>query len=68
MIEVQSSDLAWVEYNWSGTLTIGFHSGGVYDYYGVPPSKYASLMNANSHGKYFHANIKRRYSYRKVSG
>jgi hypothetical protein len=68
MIEVQSSDLAGVDYSWSGTLTIVFHSGGVYDYYGVPYSEYAGLMNANSHGKYFHANIKKRYSYRKVSG
>ena len=31
MIEVQSSDLAGVDYDWSGTLTIAFHSGGVYE-------------------------------------
>ena len=47
---------------------IAFHSGGVYEYYGVPYSEYAGLMNAYSHGKYFHANIKKRYWYRKVSG
>jgi hypothetical protein len=68
MIEVQSSDLAAVDYDWFGTLTIAFHSGGVYEYYAVPYSEYAGLMRASSHGKYFHANIKGRYSYRKVSG
>ena len=68
MIAVQSSDLAGVEYDqWSALLTIAFHSGGVYEYYGVPYSEYSGLMNANSHGKYFHANIKGRYSFRRVS-
>ena len=37
MITVQSSDLAAVDYDWSGTLTIAFHSGSVYEYYHVPP-------------------------------
>ena len=68
MITVQSSDLAAVDYDWSGTLTIAFHSGGVYEYYGVPYSEYEALMNASSHGKYFHAHIKNQYSYRKISG
>jgi len=68
MITIQSSDLAGVDYSWSGTLTIAFHSGGVYEYYGVAYSEYAALMNASSHGKYFHAHIKGRYSYQKISG
>jgi len=68
MTAVQSSDLAVVDYDWSGTLTIAFHSGGVYEYYGVPYSEYEALMNASSHGKYFHAHIKGRYSYQKISG
>jgi KTSC domain-containing protein len=69
VITVQSSDLFAVEHdNWSGTLTIEFHSGGVYEYYNVPRSEYAGLMNASSHGKYFHAHIKDRYSCRKIAG
>ena len=68
MVAVQSSDLAAVGYNGWGTLVIEFHSGGVYEYYGVPYSEYVALMNASSHGKYFHANIKDRYSYRKIAG
>lgn len=66
MTAVQSSDLAAVDYDWSGTLTIAFHSGGVYEHYNVPLSEYASLMHASSHGRYFHAHIKNRYSYRRI--
>ena len=67
MIAVQSSNLAAIDYDGRGTLVIVFHSGGVYAYYGVPSSDYCGLMNASSHGKYFHAHIKGRYSYRKIS-
>lgn len=63
---VQSSNLRAVDYDWGGTLTIEFHSGGVYQYYGVPHSEYSALLNAPSHGKYFHAHIKNRYRWRRV--
>jgi hypothetical protein len=66
MIAVQSSDLRAVDYDWGGTLTIEFHSGGVYEYFNVPHSEYAGLMSASSHGKYFHAYIKNRYSCRRI--
>ena len=67
MIAIQSSDLAAVDYDWSGTLTIEFHSGGVYEYFNVPHSEYAGLMNASLHGKYFHAHIKNRYDYQRIA-
>ena len=67
MTAVQSSNLSSVDYDWSGTLTIEFHSGGVYEYYNVPPSEYAGLMNASSHGEYFHAHIKKRYDYQRIA-
>jgi len=66
MPAVQSSNLASVDYDWGGTLTIAFHSGGVYEYYGVPHSEYSGLLNAESHGKYFHARIKNRYRFRRI--
>lgn len=66
MTEVQSSDLRAVDYDWSGTLTIAFHSGGVYEYYDVPFAEYDGLMRASSPGKYFHAFIKKRYAYRRI--
>jgi hypothetical protein len=67
MIAVESSDLSSVDFDWSGTLTIEFHSGGVYEYYGVPASEYHDLLNASSHGKYFHAQIKDRYACRQIA-
>ena len=68
MTTVQSSNLAAIDYDWSGTLTIAFHNRGVYEYYHVPPSEYDGLMRASSHGSYFHAHVKKRYSYRKIAG
>jgi hypothetical protein len=67
MTAVQSSNLSSVDYDWSGTLTIAFHSGSVYEYYHVPPSEYNGLMSASSHGEYFHAHIKNRYAYRRIA-
>lgn len=66
-ISVSSSNIASVGYDsWSNTLEIGFHSGGVYQYYGVPYSEYAGLMEASSHGSYFHAHIRNCYRFRRI--
>jgi hypothetical protein len=67
MTPVQSSNLAAVGYG-GGVLTIAFLSGSIYEYYHVPYSEYVGLMQAGSHGKYFHANIRNSYSYRKIYG
>jgi hypothetical protein len=68
VIAVDSSNIAGVDYDeWTSTLVIAFNSGGIYEFYRVPRSVYAGLMNASSHGKYFHANIKGQYSYRRVA-
>lgn len=68
MIPLNSSDLRGAEYDAaSATLTIVFHDGSVYEYHGVPHSEYIGLLNASSHGRYFHAHIKDRYRYCKVS-
>ena len=48
------------------TLEIEFNSGSVYDYAGVPQGEYDGFMGADSKGKYFHANIKNRYSFVKL--
>jgi hypothetical protein len=65
---VESSNLASVGYDPSSmTLEIEFKKSGVYQYFEVPESVYEELMNANSHGEYFDANIKKAgYSYRKM--
>ena len=66
-IPVSSSNLASVGYDeMSHILEIEFRSGGVYQYSGVPRSEYEALMSASSLGSYFAANIRNRYSYRRV--
>lgn len=64
---VESSDLQSVGYDAAtNILEISFNSGGVYQYHGVPASVYQALMNAASHGQYFHAHIKDAYQYSKI--
>lgn len=65
MIPVSSSDLSSVGYE-NGTLYIAFHSGGLYSYSGVPEHIYSALLDAPSKGKFFHANIKNVYAYRRI--
>jgi len=63
-IPVSSSDLNSVGYDpKTGTLEIEFHSGGVYQYSGVPEEVFTQLMSAASHGKFFYAHIKNIYPY-----
>jgi hypothetical protein len=65
---VSSSNLKSVGYDEaSSTLEVEFLHGGIYQYSGVPETRYSSLMSAPSKGEYFDANIKKAgYSYRKV--
>lgn len=56
MIPVTSSNIHSVGYEGT-TLAVLFHSGGLYEYYGVPQSVYSSLMNASSKGGYLAAHI-----------
>ena len=64
---VVSSDLRAVGYDAARQiLEVEFHSGGIYQYFGVPSSVHGGLMQAGSKGRYFHAFIKDRYTYQKV--
>ena len=65
---VSSSNIASIGYDaGSQTLEIEFHTGGIYQYYGVPKSLYEDFMRASSHGTFFHQHIKGRYGDTKVS-
>lgn len=56
---VVSSDIRSIGYDGENqVLEIEFNSGGVYQYYSVPRVVYNGLMNAASHGKYFHTHVK----------
>jgi hypothetical protein len=64
---VSSSTIRSIGYDAeSSTLEVEFNSGTVYQYAGVPQAEHDGLMSASSHGTYFNANIKNRYSYTRV--
>lgn len=48
------------------TLEIEFHSGGVYQYSGVPEKRYNAMMRSPAISAYFIRDIKPWYSYKKV--
>ncbi len=61
-IPVKSSNLREIGYDpTSHELRVVFASGAVHDYSGVSPERYAGLMSAESHGKYFAEHIKRHH-------
>ncbi|MCC6453963.1 MAG: KTSC domain-containing protein [Caldilineaceae bacterium] len=66
--QVSSTNLASVGYDpATQILEIEFHSGGVYQYAGVPAALYEGLMAASSHGSYFDHFIKKAgYEYRRI--
>lgn len=58
-VPVESSHLKSVGYDAeSRILTIEFRDGAIYEYADVPPEIHAGLMNAASHGRYFHRHIR----------
>lgn len=50
----------------SQTLEVEFNYGPVYQYAGVTQGEHEGMMNADSKGKYFNANIRGRYSFVKL--
>lgn len=58
-VPVTSTNLQSVGYDASARiLTIEFRNGSIYEFAGVPPEVHAELMEAKSHGKYFHSRIR----------
>jgi len=63
---VESSNINSIGYDLENEiLEVKFNHGSVYQYFGVPENVYEELMNADSHGKYFSANIRNNYEYQK---
>lgn len=64
---VSSSAIASVGYDRkSRTLELEFSSGGVYDYYEVPPKVYEELMSAESKGRFVSERIRGQYPSERV--
>lgn len=63
---VDSTCVDQVFYNGdSQDLTITFAKGGTYSYSGVPAEVAQGLVNAPSKGKFMHAQVLGKFSYRK---
>lgn len=63
--QVKSSNLASIGYDAdSEILEIEFKHGGIYQYSNLPFDVYDELINADSHGEYFSANIRNNKSYK----
>lgn len=64
---VKSSNIKAVGYDaGSKALTVEFHGGAQHIYEDVPPEKHAGMMEADSPGRYFHANIRNAHKSSKV--
>jgi hypothetical protein len=64
---VRSSHVASVGYDpASRVLEIGFHSGSVYQYFGVPPDVYRAILSAPSVGRYVRQHVAYAYPYVRV--
>lgn len=67
--EVSSSNLEKIYYDLHReVMTVDFHSGATYEYYGVPLKRYRYLKRAKSKGKYFHKKIRFSYPYKRIRG
>ena len=47
-------------------LEIEFETGPVYQYFNVPEEVYTGLLESESKGKYFNANIRGKYPFREL--
>lgn len=64
---VKSSNVRAVGYDpATSTLRVEFTSGGVFDYSNVPQSVATELMDADSVGRYFAANVRGKFGHAPV--
>src|SRR5215217_586312 len=68
-VPLRSSVLSYALYSVEAkSLELGFHSGGVYRYYGVTRRKAKHLIErAPSKGRYFNRSIKREYAWDRLT-
>jgi len=66
-VVINSSNLKTASYDTeSKTLTITFVNKNIYEYYEVPWEIFTKFRMAESQGKYFVANIKDKYKFKKI--
>jgi hypothetical protein len=68
-INISSSNLKSASYNTeTKVLTIIFNNNGIYEYSDVPWEIFTKLRMSESQGKFFNANIARKYTYKRIDG
>lgn len=66
-VDVESSNLVKAIYDTqSKNLKVTFKTGNIYEYEDVPWEVFTKFRMAESQGKYFSANIARKYTYKKL--
>lgn len=66
-VSVSSSNIRAIGYDSStSTLEVEFTTGSIYQYHDVPQSEFDAMLNAESKGRYFSANIRNNYPYAKL--
>ena len=48
-------------------LEVEFHTGRVYQYFGVPPAVYNDLLNAPSVGEFYNRQIRNEYDFLEIT-
>lgn len=66
-MEVESNYITSIWYDeHDSVLEIAFISGHIYEYLEVPVEEFEEIMDADSHGEYFHEYVKDVYKYNKI--
>jgi KTSC domain len=66
--EIESSSIATQGYDAAtSTLELQYASGGVYQYFDVPPAVYAQFLAADSKGGFVNSVIKKHYRFIRIS-
>jgi hypothetical protein len=67
-VPLESTLLVWVRYDSRPRhLDVQFHSGERYRYFGVPPSCYQQLLQADSKGAFFNRYIRNCFPFQRLS-
>jgi hypothetical protein len=67
-VPLDSTLLAWVLYDPAADrLQVHLHSGQRYQYFGVPPSCYQQLLQADSKGAFFNRHIRNCFPFQNLS-
>ena len=68
MTLVESEAIAEIRYDAArSTMFVRFVDGEWYSYFDVPPRVHDAFVAAESHGRFFHEQIRDRYNYRRGS-